>query len=346
NIGVAVGFPKIPKQIRISRNVTVHRNSNGRPFQLLSFLKGHKHAAPIDNPLMPFIMSKLMRASFEFEIKPFPLPGTLPPTGFFPVGNGAMGSNNIDNIFQFENNDQQVSPPTGVSSHAGKGPDERDEVVTVSSQPNLPTGKDAIETLPPPAAETADEKPERVLRHIYIDPRRDAQSSENDGDVAGIQITNENIQNMKENLQNTNENIQNTNENNQNTNENIQNTEGDATVQPETTETANIAAQENNETIIEQENSDSTGGTSSTPEVIGQVTPTYTAPTPSQWMGYYDYGIHKPEYIHGIDFTTDYPSHVDDIHYDTYHSPFKPSHPDYSKSYFSNLFSPFKYFKR
>lgn len=73
-----------------------------------------------------------------------------------------------------------------------------------------------------------------------------------------------------------------------------------------------------------------------------------TASRPSEWLGYYDNGVHKPEFIRNIEFTTNYPSQVvrEDIRYVTYEAPFKPSHPDYSNEYTANFYVPFIYKKR
>lgn len=70
-----------------------------------------------------------------------------------------------------------------------------------------------------------------------------------------------------------------------------------------------------------------------------------TGSRPSEWLGYYDYGVHKPEFIRNIEFTTNYPSQVvrEDIRYVTYEAPFKPSLPDYSNDYTANFYVPFIY---
>lgn len=58
-------------------------------------------------------MSKLWRASFEFELKPHAIfeNGVSSSTYFppqFGVSNSGVGPNTIDSIFHFGNNDQQV----------------------------------------------------------------------------------------------------------------------------------------------------------------------------------------------------------------------------------------------
>lgn len=58
-------------------------------------------------------MSKLWRASFEFELKPHSIfENEVSSSTYFPAqfgtSNSGVGSNSIDSIFHFGNNDQQV----------------------------------------------------------------------------------------------------------------------------------------------------------------------------------------------------------------------------------------------
>lgn len=87
------------------------------------FLGFHHRKHDIYNP---YIISRLWRASFEFELKPHPMfekeiiPGIYYPTHQYGVnhngvgshgggaGNSGLGSNSIDSIFHFGNNEQQV----------------------------------------------------------------------------------------------------------------------------------------------------------------------------------------------------------------------------------------------
>lgn len=73
-----------------------------------------------------------------------------------------------------------------------------------------------------------------------------------------------------------------------------------------------------------------------------------TTPLPAEWLGYYDFGVHKPEFIRNVEFTTRYPSQFvgKDFHYVTYEAPFKPSLPDYTDAHSSRFFFPLRYFKR
>lgn len=92
-------------------------------------------------------------------------------------------------------------------------------------------------------------------------------------------------------------------------------------------------------------------GTTTKPEYSSTVSnkePISTVSVPSTWLGYYDFGIHKPEFIQDIEFTTIYPSQSvsEDTRYLTYEPPFKPSLPDYTGAYSSNFFIPLRYLKR
>lgn len=76
-----------------------------------------------------------------------------------------------------------------------------------------------------------------------------------------------------------------------------------------------------------------------------------TTTLPSEWLGYYSSGIHKPEFIQSIEFTTNYPPQLvtEDIRYVTYGPPFKPSRPDYAANaypYSTNFFNALRYFRR
>lgn len=108
--------------IKISKNVTIKRRGYGRHLGLLSLLKGIPwkigqslisskfegnlsdihHRKRISNP---YVMSKLWRASFEFELKPREMYGhEFAPGIYFPSG---TGSSNIDtSIFHLGNNEQ------------------------------------------------------------------------------------------------------------------------------------------------------------------------------------------------------------------------------------------------
>lgn len=71
-----------------------------------------------------------------------------------------------------------------------------------------------------------------------------------------------------------------------------------------------------------------------------------TSSIPTEWLGYYDYGVHKPEFIEHLEFTTEYSLDNEDIHYVKHELPFKPSLPDYPYTFYTDFFVPMKYFKR
>lgn len=133
--------------------------------------------------------------------------------------------------------------------------------------------------------------------------------------------------------------------------------EGDETLQSTTTslednDTVDITTQSMTilQTTVSTEKLTETA-TTTKPEYSSTVSnkdPISPSPTPSKWLGYYVSGIHKPEFIQDIEFTTIYPSQLvsEDIRYVTYGTPFKPSLPDYNGAYSSNFFVPLRYYKR
>lgn len=68
----------------------------------------------------------------------------------------------------------------------------------------------------------------------------------------------------------------------------------------------------------------------------------------TKWPGYYDDGIHKPEFIQSIEFTTDHPPQLvkENINYVAYETPFKPSYPDLTGNAYAYSTDYFNAFKR
>lgn len=195
-------------------------------------------------------------------------------------------------------------------TNAIKGPDERDEIPIFESQPDRVVNKDANNSEIVVNATESEEKSERVLRHAIQSRAGEAPDEDENVDIVS---TTPNI------------------ENNETTDTTQSSTIPQTTVSTETetvTETATTVRSESSTTVSNNE-------MDSTPVTF-----------PSEWLGYYDFGIHKPEFIQNIEFTTDYPSQVvsEDIRYVTYKTPFKPSLPDYTNAYSSDFFVPFRYF--
>lgn len=183
-----------------------------------------------------------------------------------------------------------------------------------------------------------EEKSERVLRHA-IRPRTDEDEDENiasDDEPSEVEDATANTESLTTTQGET---------------ETESQTEAVTVVQSEamttTTQTETVETPQS-ETVLTEASSEAT--TTEKSEQSSTVASTTSTPFPSEWMGYYGYGIHKPEFIESIAFTTnDPPPQIvgEDIHYVTYGSPpFKPSLPDYTNSYSSKFFVPQRYFKR
>lgn len=200
----------------------------------------------------------------------------------------------------------------GGSNQIVKGPDERDEIpIDVGQQNHQVVNEDAIDAAISVPTNESEEKSERVLRHA-IQSRTDDQSDTDDStDIVSTTTNVVNDESADNSLP--------------------------ATIPPTTVST---------ETITETATTTLAPESSST--IANNEKHSTATPVPSEWLGYYDFGIHKPEFIQKIEFTTDYPSQSvrEDIRYVTYETPFKASLPDYSSAYASNFFVPLKYFKR
>ncbi|XP_037047028.1 mucin-4-like [Bradysia coprophila] len=420
--------------IKISKNVTIHRHGFGRFLGLLKLLKGFHHKRHIYNP---YVISRLWRASFEFEVNPQPIFGhemssnIYFPTDFGVAGGGVvssgkpsnsgLGSNSIDSIFHFGNNEQQSSVTIGGSNQITKG--ERDEIPIGQNQV---IHKDAIDTVT--ANDTENEvagKSERVLRHA-IHARIDDEESDPDVDetttVSSSSLNTEESETvgtsmtmpqttmqmetsmpqttmqmetsmpettmqmetlMPETTMQTETSMpQSTMQTETSMPQTTMQTETSMpqttmqteTSMPQTTmQTETLMAQTigSTESLIPQttvleatsiyqtteESTDrdtkpftATTPASSSPGAIYELSSSSTA-VPSEWLGYYANGIHKPEFIESIEFTTNYPPQLvkEDIHYVTYGAPFKPSHPDHGANayaYSTNFFNALKFFSR
>lgn len=192
-----------------------------------------------------------------------------------------------------------------------KGPDERDEIPIYENQPNRVVNKEAINSVISVNATESEEKSERVLRHA-IQSRADEQPDEDEN--VDIESTTTYIDNHET----------------ADTTQSSSSAQTTASSTETVTETATTMRPESS-TAVSSNEGDSSSVT-----------------LPSEWSGYYNFGIHKPEFIQNIEFTTDHPSQLvsEDIRYVTYKTPFKPSLPDFTNSYSSNFFFPLRYFKR
>lgn len=241
-----------------------------------------------------------------------------------------MNDSNFENF--------QSSVTIGGSNQIVKGPDERDEIPP-AQQVVMKDAIDPVISVVPPAE--VEEKSERVLRHA-IQSRTDEQSEDDDDD-----------DDIKEDVPSTNApNIDNTETTT------MRFSEKETTVTTTTTPSLTMPQTEGVSTETEEVSSKTEATTTMIPESTSTISNKEdhhtTSPTP-EWMGlgYYESGIHKPEFIESVEFTTNHPSSSSELvgeenRYIEYASPFKPSLPDYnSNAYSSNFFVPLlRYFKR